>query len=61
MSASCLLHRMEYDYLSDVPVLTLDVTEEFKADPTKCADMIEKVSGENVLLIRDGSSTVTMF
>lgn len=35
--------RMEFDYLYDVPVLTLDVNEDFKADKIKIADMIEKV------------------
>ncbi|XP_061119191.1 deoxycytidine kinase isoform X1 [Conger conger] len=35
--------RMEFDYLYDVPVLTLDVNEDFKGDKIKCADMIEKV------------------
>lgn len=37
-------HRMEFDYLSDVPVLTMDVNEDFKGSKTKSADMIEKVS-----------------
>lgn len=35
---------MEFDYLSDVPVLTIDVNEEFKGHNIKSADMIEKVS-----------------
>ncbi|KAJ8339238.1 hypothetical protein SKAU_G00360240 [Synaphobranchus kaupii] len=35
--------RMEFDYLHDVPVLTLDVNEDFKGDKIKRADMIEKV------------------
>ncbi|NP_001291054.1 deoxycytidine kinase [Esox lucius] len=35
--------RMEYQYLNDVPILTLDVNEDFKVDKVKCADMIEKV------------------
>lgn len=36
-------HSMEFEYLSDVPVMTLDVNEDFKGDKIKCADMIEKV------------------
>ncbi|XP_006627191.2 deoxycytidine kinase [Lepisosteus oculatus] len=36
--------RMDFDYLNDVPVLTLDVNEDFKGDKRKCATMIEKVS-----------------
>ncbi|KAI1904674.1 hypothetical protein AGOR_G00008130 [Albula goreensis] len=35
--------RMEFEYLNDVPVLTLDVNEDFKLDKTKSAEMIEKV------------------
>lgn len=34
---------MEFDYLNDVPILTLDVDEDFKGDKVKCADMVEKV------------------
>lgn len=41
---SPLAHSMEYEYLNDVPVLTIDVNEDFKGNKTKCADMIEKVS-----------------
>lgn len=43
----CLTHSMEFEYLSDVPVLTIDVNEDFKVNKTKCADMIEKVSDFN--------------
>ncbi|XP_036385545.1 deoxycytidine kinase [Megalops cyprinoides] len=35
--------RMEFEYLNDVPILTLEVNEDFKGDKVKCADMIEKV------------------
>lgn len=35
--------RMEFEYLNNVPVLTLDVNEDFKEDKVKCADMVEKV------------------
>lgn len=41
---------MEFDYLSDVPVLTIDVNEEFKGNNTKSADMIEKVSDGEAFL-----------
>lgn len=34
---------MEFEYLSDVPVLTIDVSEDFKGNKNKSADMIEKV------------------
>lgn len=34
---------MEFEYLNEVPVLTLDVNDEFKHNKIKCADMIEKV------------------
>ncbi|KAI5096398.1 deoxycytidine kinase, partial [Silurus meridionalis] len=34
---------MDFDYLSEVPVLTLDVNDDFVDDKLKCADMIEKV------------------
>ncbi|XP_033862346.3 deoxycytidine kinase 1-like [Acipenser ruthenus] len=36
--------RMEYEYLNDIPILTLDANEDFKGDKIKCADMIEKVN-----------------
>lgn len=36
-------HSMEFEYLNDVPVMTLDVNEDFKGDKIKCANMIEKV------------------
>lgn len=39
----CVLCSMDFDYLCEVPVLTLDVNDEFKGDKFKCADMIEKV------------------
>lgn len=35
---------MEFEYLGDVPVLTIDVNEDFKGNDLKNADMIEKVS-----------------
>ncbi|KAM4533276.1 deoxycytidine kinase [Fundulus diaphanus] len=35
--------NMEFEYLSGVPVLTLDVNDDFKQNDSKCADMIEKV------------------
>lgn len=34
---------MEFQYLKEVPVLTLDVNDDFKDKGIKCADMIEKV------------------
>ncbi|XP_061554595.1 deoxycytidine kinase isoform X3 [Phycodurus eques] len=43
---SWLQHKtmtMDFEYLADVPVLTLDATEEFKRDKSKGADMLEKV------------------
>lgn len=41
----CLLApRMEFQYLSDVPILTIDVNEDFKGNEIKRADMIEKVN-----------------
>ncbi|XP_077593330.1 deoxycytidine kinase isoform X1 [Stigmatopora nigra] len=33
----------EFEYLANVPVLTLDATEEFKGSQDKCSDMMEKV------------------
>lgn len=38
-------HSTEFEYLNDVPVLTVDVNEDFKGDKIKSADMIEKVGG----------------
>ncbi|XP_005808658.1 deoxycytidine kinase [Xiphophorus maculatus] len=35
--------NMDFEYLSDVPVLTLDVNDDFKQNDSKSADMIEKV------------------
>ncbi|KAL2099656.1 hypothetical protein ACEWY4_004050 [Coilia grayii] len=43
---SWLQHRslsMEFDYLSEIPILTLDVNEDFKKNKEKCSNMIEKV------------------
>ncbi|KAM4634422.1 deoxycytidine kinase [Polymixia lowei] len=34
---------VEYEYLNDVPILTLDVNKDFKGDKVKSADMVEKV------------------
>ncbi len=34
---------MEFEYMNEVPVLTLDVNDDFKDNKIKCADMIEKV------------------
>lgn len=43
----CWLHHrnlsMEFQYLNEVPILTLDVNDDFKDNTNKCADMIEKV------------------
>ena len=44
------LHSMEFDYLNEVPVLTMDVNEEFKGNNNKRADMIEKVSDTEAFL-----------
>nr|XP_061800519.1 deoxycytidine kinase-like [Nerophis lumbriciformis] len=33
----------DFEYLADVPVLTLDAAEEFKGSKNKCAHMMEKV------------------
>lgn len=41
---SPVAHSMDFEYLSDVPVLTIDVNEDFKGNKIKSADMIEKVS-----------------
>ncbi|GCB60400.1 hypothetical protein scyTo_0014161 [Scyliorhinus torazame] len=35
--------RLHYDYLNRVPVLTLDVNEDFKGNEAKCNDFIEKI------------------
>ncbi|XP_053196066.1 deoxycytidine kinase [Scomber japonicus] len=43
---SWLQHKtmiMEFEYLNNVPVLTIDVNEDFKGSKIKSADMIEKV------------------
>lgn len=51
----CLLApRMEFEYLNDVPVLTIDVNEDFKGDEVKRADMIEKVSDRWALSLSSG-------
>ncbi|KAG1958604.1 deoxycytidine kinase [Pimephales promelas] len=34
---------VDFEYLKEVPVLTLDVEDDFKNNQVKCADMIEKV------------------
>lgn len=41
---SLLTHRTEFEYLNEVPILTIDVNENFKDDQFKSADMVEKVS-----------------
>uniref|UniRef100_A0AAY4ETE2 deoxyguanosine kinase n=2 Tax=Denticeps clupeoides TaxID=299321 RepID=A0AAY4ETE2_9TELE len=35
--------KMEFEYLNEIPILTLDVNEDFKGDSVKCGDMVEKV------------------
>ncbi|XP_076019794.1 deoxycytidine kinase [Genypterus blacodes] len=35
--------RTEFDYLNDVPILTIDVNEDFRGNKIKAGDMIEKV------------------
>lgn len=40
---SSLSLSMEFEYLSEIPILTLDVNEDFKGDMEKCSNMIEKV------------------
>lgn len=42
---------MEFEYLNNVPVLTIDVNEDFKGNKIKSADMIEKVSDSQVYLL----------
>ncbi|KAG7273726.1 hypothetical protein CRUP_001806, partial [Coryphaenoides rupestris] len=32
----------EFEYLNKIPILTLDVNEDFKGDKEKCANMVEK-------------------
>lgn len=41
---SLLAHRTEFEYLNEVPILTINVNENFKDDQFKGADMVEKVS-----------------
>lgn len=41
---SLLTHRTEFDYLSEVPILTIDVNEDFQENKVKGANMVEKVS-----------------
>lgn len=43
-------HRTDFEYLSEVPILTLDVNDDFKANSSKGGDMIEKVRLWNLLL-----------
>ena len=43
VSFDLLTISMEFEYLNNVPVLTLDVNEDFKGDQIKCANMLEKV------------------
>lgn len=44
LQPSCpLTPRMDFEYLSEVPVLTLDVNEDFKNSENKRGNMIEKV------------------
>lgn len=51
----CLLApRMEFEYLNDVPVLTIDVNEDFKGNEIKRADMIEKVSDRRAVSLSNG-------
>lgn len=51
----CLLApRMEFEYLGDVPVLTIDVNEDFKGNEMKRADMIEKVSDRRAVSLSNG-------
>lgn len=38
-----LTPRMDFGYLGEVPVLTIDVNEDFKNNEHKSGDMIEKV------------------
>lgn len=38
-----LSFSMEFDYLSEIPILTLDVNEDFKGDKEKYTNLIEKV------------------
>ncbi|XP_043529923.1 deoxycytidine kinase-like [Chiloscyllium plagiosum] len=37
--------RLHFDYLTRVPVLTLDVNEDFKDNEAQCNDLIEKIKG----------------
>lgn len=41
---SAMTHRMDFEYLSDVPVLTIDVNEDFKNNENKSGNMVEKAS-----------------
>uniref|UniRef100_A0A8C6V210 Deoxycytidine kinase n=1 Tax=Neogobius melanostomus TaxID=47308 RepID=A0A8C6V210_9GOBI len=41
------MSSMEFEYLNNVPVLTIDVNEDFKGNKNKSADMIEKVRSTN--------------
>lgn len=35
--------RTDFEYLTKVPILTIDVNDNFKGDKEKCANMVEKV------------------
>lgn len=41
---------MEFQYLNEVPVLTLDVNDDFKDNSIKCGDLIEKVWNTHIKL-----------
>lgn len=47
---SLLAHSVEFEYLNNVPVLTMDVSEDFKGSKIRSADMIEKVSDSQAYL-----------
>lgn len=49
---------MDFEYLNQVPVLTIDVNEDFKGNEIKSADMIEKVSDNRC--ISEGSCTFVL-
>lgn len=50
---SPLVLSTDFEYLSNVPVLTIDVDEDFKGDGIKSADMIEKVGEVKGLNFQD--------
>lgn len=37
------LHRMDFEYLKDIPILVLDVNEDFKNDRIKQEAVVDKV------------------